>query len=555
MNYRSFTKANAFALVFLTFVLIWEYFSLNTVQLQFILPAPSKILSTLWERQDRFFIHSLATIKEMAGGALVAIAVAFPVAWLMASYWALRTILQPFFIAVQCIPIFVLAPLMVLWFGWSIIAIIVPTALMIFFPLTITIYQGLHSIPSSYLEFFRRQSATPWQIFYKLQLPWALPHIFSGLRIIVALAGLGAVVGEWAGAQEGLGILMLETRRSADIETMFGAVVCIMSITLFLYMGVSFLERLASRRYYRLQTPLKLICILMASLVLGGCREAPQKPETTLVLDWLPNPNHIPIYAGIERGLFKEQGIDLRVLKISDPSDSVPYLTSRQADLSLTYMPHTIHAQTHGAKVIPIGILVQEPLNSIIFRKNEGILSPKDLNNKTIGYCIDGYNTAFIHAMLSPQNIQPGDLVNVSFDLVSTLATKQVDVIYGAYWNIECENLRAKGMETNYFTLGDFAVPTYYELIFLANENSQQTSEPFIRAFQNALQSSIDFSIAHPDEAFEDYLKANPDKSLATQQWERLAWYQTIPTLAKQQQIDPMVWNQFIDWLREQGLL
>lgn len=554
-------KILIFTLFFGTSFAIWEIASTTIEGLQFILPAPSRIAKVIWEHADRFRLHTFATFKEMIGGFIIATLVAIPAAWAMSYFASIRTLFQPIFVAIQCVPIFALAPLMVLWFGWSYIAVIIPTALMIFFPLVMSIYQGLVSTPKNLLDFFQLHQATPWQIFYKLQFPWGLPHIFTGFRLAVAFAGIGAVAGEWAGAQQGLGVLMLESRRSADIEMMFGALACLTAMSLTFYGCALFLEKKVLARQHQQFSFVKTVSIMLAvGMILGGCqrKEEPVNRnfrETLLVLDWLPNPNHVAIYAGIEQAIFLKHGIDLKILKVLDPSDSIPYLTSKQVDLSLTYMPHTIQALSKGAKVEPIGVLIQEPLNALIFRKNEGIHKPTDINGLTIGYSVDGFDTGFLHAMFQNENIVPKALQNVSFDLVSTLGTKQVDVLYGAYWNIEIENLRSWGVETDYFPLSDFGVPDYYELIFLALKDSLQTGGEFVSHFRKALQESIDYSAAHPEEAFADYIKANPDKGMRTREWEWNAWKKTLPVLATEQVIDQTKWDAFVEWLVSKHLL
>lgn len=537
---------------------VWEASSRTYDSLQFMLPAPSKISAVLWEQSGRLSFHTWTTLKEMAGGFALALVFSFPLAWIMALFGPLRTLLQPVFVASQCIPMFALAPIMVLWFGWTYTAIVVPTALMVFFPLTINIYQGLCCTPQNFLDFFRLHQATPWQTFLKLQLPWALPHIFAGFRISVALAGIGAVAGEWAGGQQGLGILMLESRRSADLEMMFAALVCVMVLSMFFYGLASWMENWTDMRHKRKKHLGRLMsmCLMIGYVFVAGCQPStPRIQETTIVLDWLPNPDHVAIYAGIEKGYFAEQGIALKVIKVADPSDSVPYLTSRQANLALTYMPHTMQVLSKGAPVLPIGVLVQEPLNALIFRAGEGIDKPQDLAGKTFGYSVDGYQTLFLDVLLKNQGVSPKALHNASFDLVGMLATKQVDVVYGAYWNIERENLRAHGIETDFFPLSDFGIPTYFELIVLAHAKSPEAAPEFVAAFQTALQQSIDFSKSHPKEAFEAYLQANPDKSALTRKWEWEAWLKTIPTLATQQQIDPVVWDQFSEWLVANSLI
>jgi NitT/TauT family transport system substrate-binding protein len=547
-------------LFFLVLVMIicgWEAISYFVPGLHFVLPPPSHIAVTLWERSDRFAFHTWATVKEMLGGAALAFLFAFPMAWGMSLFRPMRVFLQPLFVIIQGVPMFVLAPLMVIWFGWSYAAIVISTALMIFFPLTVSIYQGLCATPQHLLDFFSFHAATRWQTLIKLQLPWGMPHLFSGLRICAALAGIGAVAGEWAGAQEGLGMLMLESRRAADLETTFGALICLSVVSLLFYGATVCMEKKMQNVLFG-QIPQKMVHVLFLCsclLFCTGCHEQSKDGKIRLVLDWLPNPNHVAIYAGIEEGFFADQGIPLEVLKVPDPSDSIPYLTSRQADLCLTYMPHTLHSMAQGATLEPIAVLIQQPLNGIIYRTGEGITKHKDLDQKIIGYAVDGYSTAFLDALLQPNSIVPKEKRNVSFDLVSTLATKQVDAVYGAYWNIECENLRALGIDTSYFSLSEMGCPPYYELIFLANADSKEASAVFIKAFQQSMQASIDFAAANPEKAFNSYLKANPDKSAKVQYWEKQAWARTIPVLAKSQHFDNQLWNTFVDWLLEKELL
>lgn len=559
MKIRKNLKTHLFigVLSFAVFLGCWELFSRFNAEMRFVLPSPSKVAITIWGHGDRLGMHALATFKEMLGGFLIAFCVAFPLAWLMALFTTLRAVLQPAFVAIQCVPIFALAPLMVLWFGWSYIAIIVSTALMIFFPLTISIYQGLCATPKHLLDFFQTHQATPWQIFFKLQLPWALPHIFSGFRIAVAIAGIGAVAGEWAGAQEGLGLLMLESRRGADVEMMFAALTCVTALSLGLYAFAILLQNIVeSRPKAKISIVRSTALALLATLCFTGCQNVEKGPRnTTLILDWLPNPNHVAIYAGIKKGFFEEQGIHLKITKVVDPSDGIPYLISNQADIALTYMPHTIQALSHGAKVVPIGILVEVPLNAVIYRSDEGIEKPEDLSGKVIGYCVDGYHTAFLKSMLSNRKVVAGELRNVSFDLVTMLGTDKVDALYGAYWNIEVENLRHWGVDTSYFPLSDFGVPRYYELIFVVRSQSNQLKPQFVEAFKAALQKSIDFAVAKPEEAFEMYIRANPDKSIKTRQWEKQAWRKTVPTLAKNQDLDQGVWDTFVDWMVKTHLL
>jgi len=532
---------------FILLLVLWEITSFGLSNQRLVLPPPSAIFLRLFQTPGRFLFHTFVTFREMLGGFLIAFVCAFPFAWLMDQWKSARTVLQPLFILIQCIPMFALAPIMVIWFGWGYTAIVIPTALMIFFPLTMNIYQGFQAIPDQLKEYFRIYQATGWQKLWKLQLPWAKSHIFAGIRISAAIAGIAAVAGEWAGAQSGLGLLMIESRRATDLETTFGALFCLAVLSLSLYGLITLMEKkVFNRQVYAKLFSAFVICLTILG---SGCQTASEsKPKTRLMLDWLPNPNHIPLYVGMNKGIFEKRGINLDLMKLNDPSDSLPYLSSGQADLALYYMPDTIRAQSRGVNVQVAGIIFKQPLNCFIYRRDSSIKSLQDLNGKAIGYCVDGNSTVVLDYLLESNHITPKEKRNVSFDLVSTLGTKQVDAIYGAYHNVECDHLCSLGVETDYFDLRMFGHPNYYELIVLAAGDSKSINPEMISSFKLALQESIDFSLAHPQEAFEIYVKANPDKSLQTLEWEKKGWEKTYLILARNQDVDPAVWNYYKEW-------
>ncbi|MBB64041.1 MAG: hypothetical protein CMO81_03160 [Waddliaceae bacterium] len=229
--------------VLLLFILLWEYAGWRLESFTFVVPRPSGIVARMYDVPGRFLIHSYATFLEMIGGLALATALSFVMAWIMIEFSSAATVLQPLFLTIKCIPMFTLAPLMVLWFGWGYTAILIPTTLMIFFPVTLNIYQGLKSVPQEWLDYFALHHATSWQTFIKLRLPWARPSIFTGIKLGTAAAGIGAIAGEWAGAQEGLGILMIESRRAIDLETTFAALVCLTILSLSFYGAACALEK------------------------------------------------------------------------------------------------------------------------------------------------------------------------------------------------------------------------------------------------------------------------------------------------------------------------
>ncbi|MCC5832847.1 MAG: ABC transporter permease/substrate-binding protein [Chlamydiales bacterium] len=563
-------KVALFFLSFLFFFGIWELSARALPNLLFILPAPSEILCTLWELRSRFCIHTLCTLKEMLGGFFLALAAAFPLAWMMMRYQSSRSLLQPLFIVIQCLPMFTLAPIMVIWFGWSFTAIVIPTALMIFFPLTLNIYQGLRSTPKDLLEFFQTNQASSWQTFFKLRLPWAVPHISAGFRISSAIAGVGAVAGEWAGAQNGLGMLMLESRRNTDLEVTFGALFCLTVISSLLYGVILYFEKIAlpprkwkpsfkglrvrpvAIKKKRVALPFFIFAILL--FVLFGCKKKEEK-TTRLLLDWLPNPNHIPLYVGLEKNFFQEEGINLFILKMQDNGGGISYLTSGQADLLVSHMPGTLKACSRGADIKLVGLLIKEPLSGFIYRVDPKIQKPEDLTGFTLGYCLGGPDTSFLDFLLDYGKIKPAGRKNVSVDLISPMGTGSVDFIFGGFWNIEPAQLRSLGVRTDHFPIQEFGVPRYYEMIILANGGTRESSPAFADAFQRALDKSIRFCQTDPDEAFLCYQRHNPDRRSKTLAWEREAWDLTYPLLADNQDIDIHLLGEFKYWMEDKGII
>jgi NitT/TauT family transport system substrate-binding protein len=534
-------------------LMVWQLSSVYFKDLLFILPAPSDIFSNLLANWDRFSFHMQVTLKEMFFGLLLAFFIAFPTAWLMYENKTAKLTIQPLFVISQSIPMFAIAPIMVLWFGWGFIAIVIPTALMVFFPLALTLYQGLNAVPTEMKEFFLLHNATKTQTFFKLCLPYALPYIFSGIKISAAVAAIAAVSAEWTGAQAGLGMLIQESRRDTDLETTFAAIILVVVVSLVLYLSTLIIENM-------LRSPKKItsssIAVLIASLLfVSGCSTTDtKKNKTLLMLDWFANPNHIPLYAGVEKEFFKEENIHLKIQKIYDPADSIPYLTTKKVDLAIYYMPQAIRAKSKGANIKVVGSLIDKPLNCILYRKDSGIKNLSDLENKVIGYAMASLNTLQLKKLCEEQKITPKETICLATDLVSAISMKRVDASLGCYRNIEKEQLAAMGVDTDSFPISVLGIPSYEELVVLANE-SVYRDKSFIESFKRALQKSINFTKENPLEAFALYLKANPDKMHNTRLWEEKALYQTLPLYSEQQNFNENAWQAFSDWMINNGLI
>jgi NitT/TauT family transport system permease protein len=236
--------AAAFALA--VFLLAWKAIVVVTGYPPYILPAPEVVAArfvTAWT-DGTIPPHAARTLYEVAVGFGVGAGLALVVGYLLARVPLAERLLSPYLVAAQATPILPLTPLLALWFGPGLTAKILICALIVFFPVAISTMVGVRSVDGRLLELARSLRATRWQVVRTLEVPAALPAIFGGLRVGVTLAVVGAIVGEWAGADRGLGLLVNLARGSLfDIPLLFATLITIALMGIVLYLLVVLVER------------------------------------------------------------------------------------------------------------------------------------------------------------------------------------------------------------------------------------------------------------------------------------------------------------------------
>lgn len=201
----------------------------------YLLPEPVAVLNEVSSQWALLFMHAKITLWEILLGLVLGFLFGLLSALLLASSRTLSAFLLPILIASQAIPVFAIAPLLVLWFGYGIASKIAMTILIIYFPVTAACYDGLRNTPKQWLELAKTMGISSRQLLFKVRLPAALPALASGLRIAVSVAPIGAIVGEWVGSSQGLGYLMLQANARIQISLMFAALFILVVIALLLY--------------------------------------------------------------------------------------------------------------------------------------------------------------------------------------------------------------------------------------------------------------------------------------------------------------------------------
>lgn len=231
-------------LLLVSIVGVWELASRFTDVPEYILPAPTAIVDRLIRSFPLLWDHSVVTLTEIGIGFVLGVVLGLALAIPIAYSAVVRNTLYPLIVASQAVPKIAIAPLLVLWLGFDLWPKIVVTALMVFFPVTVTAAEGFSSVDRNLLDLLRSVHASQAQIFFKVRFPHALPQIFAGLKIGITLAVVGAVVGEWVGADAGLGYLLVYANTLLDSTLLFASLFLLIVIGVVLFVIVGAVERL-----------------------------------------------------------------------------------------------------------------------------------------------------------------------------------------------------------------------------------------------------------------------------------------------------------------------
>jgi putative hydroxymethylpyrimidine transport system substrate-binding protein len=263
------------------------------------------------------------------------------------------------------------------------------------------------------------------------------------------------------------------------------------------------------------------LAVLTLAATLSACGSKKDVTTTTgglqhvdLVLDYLPNADHAPIYAAEATGAFKAAGLDVRIQTPADPAAPMKLLAAGRADIAISYEPELLLARDKGARVASIGALVQKPLTSII-SLNGKVKAPKDLKDKTAGTAGIPYQSAYLKTIAKDASVDPSSIreINVGFNLVGSMLSKKVDATLGAFWNVEGVQLQREHKKPTIIRMEEAGVPTYQELVFVADTDHlrQKGVGNMMRRFLQAVSRGAKAVEADPNAGADALVKADAD--------------------------------------------
>jgi putative hydroxymethylpyrimidine transport system permease protein len=228
-------------------VLLWWAITALTAVPPFMLPSPVKVVEALVAQRQTLVWATATTFAEIILGLVVGTILGMTLALGMVFSPLLQRWLMPLLLLSQAIPVFALAPLLVLWFGFGMASKVVMAVLVIFFPITASFFDGLRRVEIGWLDLARTMNASPWAILRHVRLFAALPAFGSGLRVAAAIAPIGAIIGEWVGSSAGLGYVMMNANARIQTDVMFSALTILSVMTILLWVIV---DRLLKRILY-----------------------------------------------------------------------------------------------------------------------------------------------------------------------------------------------------------------------------------------------------------------------------------------------------------------
>ncbi|HSG02678.1 MAG TPA: ABC transporter permease [Marinobacterium sp.] len=222
-------------LVTLVLLLSWQSIVWLTGVPRYILPSPQRVLETLWSQRNLITEHALITLLEVVLGLILGVLLGVVTAVTIAYSRLARIWLRPMLLISQALPVFALAPLLTLWFGYGLTSKVMMALLIIFFPVTSALFDGLMRTPTAYIDLAKTMGASRWSLMFRIRFPAALPNLASGIRLAAVYAPIGAVIGEWVGSSQGLGYLMLLANGRVKTDLMFASMLVLAALSVGLY--------------------------------------------------------------------------------------------------------------------------------------------------------------------------------------------------------------------------------------------------------------------------------------------------------------------------------
>ena len=308
--------------------------------------------------------------------------------------------------------------------------------------------------------------------------------------------------------------------------------------------------------------------VLLASLALAACGEktdtvtptSSKSQSLNLMLDWLPNADHVGLYKALADGAFRSAGLNVSVHVPTNPATPLQLLQAGKVDVAVSYEPELMLARDKGAPLVAIAAIVQRPLTSIVSLRSKHITRAGQLYGKRVGDAGIPYQHAYLQTILKHAGVPTNSVqeVNVGDNLVGSMLSGRVDATLGAYWNYEAIQLREEGRRANVIHVEDAGVPAYDELVLVTTENELADHTDLLRRFVQALGHGYGNVRHDPQAGVQALIRSNPSLQtklqLASVQATLPYYFPSNPNLPWGWQ-DQKQWTAYGEWMLNHHLI
>ncbi len=296
--------------------------------------------------------------------------------------------------------------------------------------------------------------------------------------------------------------------------------------------------------------------LLQAILALAlTCTSLPAlaQEKVRVLLDWFVNPDHAALVIAKQRGIFTKHGLDVELIAPADPNAPPKLVAAGQADYAVSYQPTLQMLVAEGLPLVRVGVLVAQPLNSLVALEDSPVKTLADFKGRKIGYSIAGFDEALLGAMLETAGLTLKDvtLININFALTTALMSKQVDGVIGAFRNFELNDLELNKAKGRIWLVEKYGVPNYDELILVTKRETVDVART--KKLLAAVAEATTWLKANPAEAWAIFSKSGKELD---NDLNRLAWKDTLPLLADDPvALDRARYETFAAFLVKRGLI
>lgn len=281
-----------------------------------------------------------------------------------------------------------------------------------------------------------------------------------------------------------------------------------------------------------------------------GAQHIPMQ-AASLVLDWYPNSDHGGLYVAMQRGYFRAHHVALKAYVPSDTSAQIPLVAAGRADFGISYETDLLAARARHIPVRSVMCIMQHPLDTVMSLRSAGITRPRDLQGRTVGMAGAPSDGPLVKAMVQHDggSFARVRMVNVGYNLLTTLLARRVDAVVGVYWTWEAIQAREGGHPVNVLRVERWGVPNYCELVLIAGERTIRTRPRYVRDTVQAMQQGYAYAEAHPQQAWAALHRQDKSlkRSLVLQSLILLRRAVTdTPTIGYQ---NPGQWARYAQWL------